>query len=87
MLLYFYDVLQIGLDNQYIVDEVNVFFGIMDCFDWKLIGKQELLVFYNDFGVYDIGVKVEMFVGNDLIVLQLCCYELYWVWVVEVNVC
>ncbi|WP_215200148.1 DUF1329 domain-containing protein, partial [Escherichia coli] len=49
---------------QYTVDEANVFFGTMDRFDWKLIGKQELLVPYNDFGAYDTGAKVETFAGN-----------------------
>lgn len=44
---YSYDAPQIGLDNQYTVDEANVFFGAMDRFDWKLLGKQELLVPYN----------------------------------------
>ncbi|MGA4816150.1 DUF1329 domain-containing protein [Pseudomonas aeruginosa] len=40
----------------------------MDRFDWKLIGKQELLVPYNDFGAYDTGAKVETrFAGNDSI--------------------
>ncbi|WP_204275204.1 DUF1329 domain-containing protein, partial [Stenotrophomonas maltophilia] len=62
---YSYDAPQIGLDNQYTVDEANVFFGTMDRFDWKLIGNQELLVPYNDFGAYDTGAKVETFAGND----------------------
>ncbi|HCF1428152.1 TPA: DUF1329 domain-containing protein, partial [Pseudomonas aeruginosa] len=67
---YSYDAPQIGLDNQYTVDEANVFFGTMDRFDWKLIGKQELLVPYNDFGAYDTGAKVETFAGNDSIAPQ-----------------
>lgn len=83
---YSYDAPQIGLDNQYTVDEANVFFGTMDRFDWKLIGKQELLVPYNDFGAYDTGAKVETFAGNDSIAPQSRRYELHRVWVVEANV-
>ncbi|PYC41646.1 DUF1329 domain-containing protein [Pseudomonas soli] len=83
---YSYDAPQIGLDNQYNVDEANVFFGTMDRFDWKLVGKQELLVPYNAFGAYDTAAKVEAFAGNDSIAPQARRYELHRVWVVEANV-
>ncbi|WP_409264902.1 MULTISPECIES: DUF1329 domain-containing protein [Pseudomonas] len=83
---YSYDAPQIGLDNQYTVDEANVFFGAMDRFDWKLIGKQELLVPYNAFGAYDTAAKVEGFAGDDSIAPQSRRYELHRVWVVEANV-
>ncbi|MBV4458409.1 DUF1329 domain-containing protein [Pseudomonas sp. COR58] len=83
---YSYDAPQIGLDNQYTVDEANVFFGTMDRFDWKLVGKQELLVPYNMFGAYDTSAKVEAFAGNDSIAPQARRYELHRVWVVEANV-
>ncbi len=83
---YSYDAPQIGLDNQYTVDEANVFFGAMDRFDWKLIGKQELLVPYNAFGAYDTAAKVEAFAGDDSIAPQSRRYELHRVWVVEANV-
>lgn len=83
---YSYDAPQIGLDNQYTVDEVNVFFGAMDRFDWKLIGKQELLVPYNAFGAYDTAAKADVFAGNHSIAPQSRRYELHRVWVVEANV-
>lgn len=83
---YSYDAPQIGLDNQYTVDEGNVFFGTMDRFDWKLVGKQELLVPYNAFGAYDTAAKVETFAGNDSLAPQSRRYELHRVWVVDANV-
>ncbi|WCD78242.1 DUF1329 domain-containing protein [Pseudomonas sp. TUM22785] len=83
---YSYDAPQIGLDNQYTVDEANVFFGAMNRFDWKLIGKQELLVPYNAFGAYDTAAKVEAFAGEDSIAPQSRRYELHRAWVVEANV-
>lgn len=83
---YSYDAPQIGLDNQYTVDEANVFFGAMDRFDWKLVGKQELLVPYNAFGAYNTAAKVETFANNDSIAPQSRRYELHRVWVVEANV-
>lgn len=83
---YSYDAPQIGLDNQYTVDEANVFFGAMDRFDWKLVGKQELLVPYNVFGAYNTSAKAEEFAGNDSLAPQARRYELHRVWVVEANV-
>ncbi|MGA4640133.1 DUF1329 domain-containing protein [Stutzerimonas stutzeri] len=83
---YSYDAPQIGLDNQYNVDEANMFFGTMDRFDWKLVGKQEMLVPYNAFGAYDTTAKVEAFAGSNSIAPQSRRYELHRVWVVEANV-
>ena len=83
---YSYDSPQIGLDNQYTIDESNVFFGPMDRFDWKLIGKQELLVPYNSFGAYDASAKIEDVAKNDFIAPESRRYELHRVWVVEATV-
>jgi len=83
---YSYDAPQIGLDNQYTIDESNIFFGPMDRFDWKLVGKQELLVPYNAFGAYDSSAKVEDVGQQDFIAPEYRRYELHRVWVVEANV-
>ncbi|WP_043309936.1 DUF1329 domain-containing protein [Pseudomonas sp. ML96] len=83
---YSYDAPQIGLDNQYTVDEANVFFGPLDRFDWKLIGKQELIVSYNAFGAYDTSAKVEEFAQEGSLAPESRRYELHRVWVVEANV-
>lgn len=83
---YSYDAPQIGLDNQYTIDESNVFFGPMDRFDWKLVGKQELLVPYNAFGAYDGSARIEDVAKQDFIAPESRRYELHRVWVVEANV-
>lgn len=83
---YSYDAPQIGLDNQYTIDESNIFYGPMDRFDWKLLGKQELLVPYNAFGAYDTSAKVESFAKNDFIAPEFRRYEQHRVWVVEATV-
>ncbi|WP_350404873.1 DUF1329 domain-containing protein [Pseudomonas sp. W17] len=83
---YSYDAPQIGLDNQYTIDESNVFFGPMDRFDWKLVGKQELLVPYNAFGPYDNLAKIEDVAKRDYIAPESRRYELHRVWVVEATV-
>lgn len=83
---YSYDSPQIGLDNQYTIDESNVFFGPMDRFDWKLVGKQELLVPYNAFGAYDASANIENVAKRDYIAPESRRYELHRVWVVEATV-
>lgn len=83
---YSYDAPQIGMDNQYSVDEANIFFGPLDRFDWKLVGKQELIVPYNAFGAYDTSAKVEEVAQDDSIAPESRRYELHRVWVVEANV-
>lgn len=37
---YSYDAPQIGYENQYNVDESYTFSGLLDRFDWKLVGKK-----------------------------------------------
>ncbi len=83
---YSYDAPQIGLDNQYTIDESNIFFGPMDRFDWKLVGKQELLVPYNAFGAYDASAKIEDVAQKDFIAPESRRYEQHRVWVVEATV-
>ncbi|MBA6058749.1 DUF1329 domain-containing protein [Pseudomonas juntendi] len=83
---YSYDAPQIGLDNQYTIDESNIFFGPMDRFDWKLIGKQELLVPYNSFGAYDASARIEDVAQQNAFAPQYRRYELHRVWVVEATV-
>lgn len=83
---YSYDAPQIGLDNQYTIDESNVFSGVLDRFDWKLVGKKALFVPYNAFGAYDTSVPIEEVTGADSFAPEYRRYELHRVWVVEANV-
>ncbi|SDI45864.1 MULTISPECIES: DUF1329 domain-containing protein [Pseudomonas] len=83
---YSYDAPQIGLDNQYTVDETNIFYGPLDRFDWKLLGKKEMLVPYNAFGAYDTSAKLEDVAKRDFIAPEYRRYELHRVWVVEATV-
>jgi hypothetical protein len=55
---YSYDSPQIGFENQYTIDDVWVFNGNPDRFDWKIVGKKELYVPYNSFGMYDFRAKL-----------------------------
>jgi len=83
---YAYDAPQIGYDNQYTMDEGAVFTGPLDRFDWKLVGKKEMLVPYNAFGLYDFNAKFDEVAQRDFIAPSHRRYELHRVWVVEATV-
>jgi hypothetical protein len=83
---YSHDAPQIGMENQYTLDEPNVFNGAIDRFDWKLVGKKEMLVPYNAFGAFDFQAKFEDVARNDFIAPSHRRYELHRVWVVEATV-
>lgn len=83
---YAYDSPQIGMENQYTLDEPMVFNGPMDRFDWKLVGKKEMYIAYNAFGIYDFDAKYEDVAKNDFIEPSHRRYELHRVWVVEATV-
>lgn len=83
---YAYDAPQIGFENQYTLDEPYVFNGALDRFDWKLVGKKEMIVPYNSFGAYDFAAKFEDVAGRDFIVASHRRYEMHRVWVVEATV-
>jgi hypothetical protein len=83
---YAYDAPQIGFENQYLLDETAMFTGTLDRFDWKLVGKKELLVPYNSFGAYDFKAKLEDVVQRNALASSNRRYELHRVWVVEATV-
>lgn len=83
---YAYDAPQIGMENQYTMDEPFVFNGSLDRFDWKLAGKKELYVQYNSFGAYDFAGRFENIAKPDFIDPGHRRYELHRVWVVEATV-
>lgn len=83
---YSHDAPQIGFENQYTLDEPQVFNGALDRFDWKLVGKKEVYVPYNAFGAYDFRAKFEDVAQRDFIEPGHRRYELHRVWVVEATV-
>ncbi|MEO8296970.1 MAG: DUF1329 domain-containing protein [Burkholderiales bacterium] len=83
---YSHDSPQIGFENQYTLDEPNVFNGALDRFDWKLVGKKEMIVPYNAFGAYDFKAKFEDVAKQDFIEPGHRRYELHRVWVIEASV-
>jgi len=68
------------------VDQVNGFVGAGDRYEWKLLGKRELYVPYNNTRIHDKSLSYEDIVGARYPRRDLVRYELHRVWVVEANV-
>ncbi|MBN3786962.1 DUF1329 domain-containing protein [Burkholderia sp. Ac-20353] len=80
---YTHDAPLIGFENQYLVDEVNMFNGSLDRFNWKLIGKREMIVPYNNFGIYAFNTRLRDVATPNGIAPDHRRYEVHRVWVVE----
>ncbi len=75
-----------GFDNLYFVDQINMFIGAMDRYDFKLIGKKEMYVPYNSYRQIDKSIKFKDYLGPDYVKRDVMRYELHRVWVVEATV-
>lgn len=80
---YAYDAPLIGFENQYTVDQSLNFFGLPDRFNWKLLGKKEIYVPYNAFGMVDTKTSATEGAQDHFINPNNRRYELHRVWVVE----
>jgi hypothetical protein len=71
-----------GYENLETADQYPMFGGALDRYDWKLIGKQEMYIAYNNFKFIAPGKHAEIYLGpypkRDLL-----RYELHRVWKVE----
>ncbi|WP_241021793.1 DUF1329 domain-containing protein [Burkholderia sp. Ac-20353] len=83
---YAYDAPQIGYENEYLVDEPWVFNGVLDRFNWKLIGKKEIYVPYNGFGMFNFKRKFDDVFKPTEVNADARRYELHRVYVVEATV-
>jgi hypothetical protein len=64
-------------------DQLDMFNGAPDRYDWKLVGKKELIVPYNSYKLHSDSVKVSDVLKPLHINQDLARYELHRVWVVE----
>lgn len=67
------------------VDDGRMFNGALDRYDWKIIGKKELYIPYNNYDLDDPKVSYDELLGEDHINPDLMRYELHRVWEVEAN--
>ncbi len=67
-------------------DQLDMFNGALDRYDWKLLGKRELFVPYNSYRLHSDQVKYKDILTPLHINQDLARYELHRVWVVEATV-
>jgi hypothetical protein len=72
-----------GFDNLYFVDQINMFTGAPDRYDFKLLGKKEMIVPYNSYKLIDKKNKFKDMLGADYVKRDYMRYETHRVWVVE----
>ena len=83
---YQYDAPILNTDNLITADVAWMFNGAMDRYDFKLIGKRELLIPYNTFSLYDHTLKATDVFQGEFIKRSMVRYELHRVWEVEATV-
>ncbi len=64
-------------------DQLDLFNGAPDRYDWKLVGKKEIIVPYNSYKLHSDSVKVSDILKPLHINQDLARYELHRVWIVE----
>ena len=72
-----------GFQGLLSVAQSNGFAGAADRYDWKLIGKREIYVPYNNVKFFDSDLKYEDIIQPRFPRRDLIRYELHRVWVVE----
>ncbi|MGH8456367.1 MAG: DUF1329 domain-containing protein [Stenotrophobium sp.] len=84
---YAYDAPLIGLENTYYVDQAWMYNGMLDRYNYKLVGKQEMYIPYNSFALRDGRRFTDktLFLPDHLNP-DARRYELHRVWKVEANV-
>lgn len=70
-------------DNMRTSDQLDMFNGALDRYDWQLVGKREMIVPYNSYKLHSDQVKYSDILKPLHINQDLTRYELHRVWVVE----
>lgn len=78
-----YDNPYVGTDNEQFNDQVDVFNGALDRYDWKLVGKKEMYIPYNSFLINSPMIKYQDIIRPGHINQNLARYELHRVWIVD----
>ncbi|GAA0794284.1 DUF1329 domain-containing protein [Marinobacterium sediminicola] len=78
-----YDAPGTASDGQRTTDNLDIFNGAPDRYDWKLIGKQELYIPYNSFRLADRSLKYDDLLQPGHLNPDHTRYELHRVWKVE----
>ncbi|MDH4395024.1 MAG: DUF1329 domain-containing protein [Limnobacter sp.] len=80
-----YDSPGTGADGLRTNDDFNGFNGAPDRYTWKLVGKKEMYVAYNNYKMTSKDLKYSQILGQSHVNQDLVRYEPHRVWVVEAN--
>jgi hypothetical protein len=83
---YGYDDPAHGADGMAFVDQLDMFNGPLDRYDWSLVGKREVYIPYNAYRLSDDKLKYTDILTRHHINQAHTRYELHRVWVVEAKV-
>ena len=73
-----------GTDGQQFYDQVDMYNGAMDRYNYKLVGKKELIIPYNNYAINDPDLTYQDdILGKQHINQDLMRYELHRVWIVD----
>jgi hypothetical protein len=75
-----------GFQGLMMIDQNNGYVGAPDRYNWKLIGKQELYIPYNNVKFFDTHIKYAELLQPRYPKRDLIRYELHRVWVMEATV-
>ena len=74
-----------GTDGNEFYDQVDMFNGALDRYNWKLIGKKEMIVGYNNYKISDKDVSLADLAHPHHLNQALPRYEMHRVWIVEAD--
>jgi hypothetical protein len=72
-----------GSDGQRTSDQLDMYNGAPDRYDWKLVGKKESYIPYNSYKLHSDRLKLKDIIQKGHINPDPLRYELHRVWVVE----
>lgn len=78
-----HDTPDVATDSLRTVDQVDMFNGAPDYYEWNLVGKQEMYIPYNAYPLHSPELTIEDMVGPAHLNPKYLRYEAHRVWVVE----
>ncbi len=78
-----YDTSDIDSNGLRTIDQVDMFNGAPNLYNWNLLGKQEKYVPYNAYKLHEGGLSINKIAGQHYVNPDLIRYEPHRVWVVE----
>ena len=78
-----YDNPYIGTDGEQFNDQVDVFNGSLDRYNWKLVGRKEMIIPYHNYELNSPEYKYRDLIQAGHINQDLVRYEIHRVWVVD----